>query len=157
LLPPHAPALRVVPPPHVEPPETPATLAPHTEPDVTHGATQGWSAGADRPDGTGLPGRDATPLESTRDRGLSPDETNVVADAFSALLAAEQGEPGARPVRFSMAPTEPIITDAFLDAVARRVVERLGPDVARALVADIVSDVAERLVKEEIERIRKKM
>jgi hypothetical protein len=50
-----------------------------------------------------------------------------------------------------------VITEAFLDEVVRRVLDRLGPDVARALVAEIVSEVSERLVKEEIERIRKKM
>ena len=168
------PPLRVVPPPTVEPPETPPTLAPGVAwvgSDPIHDTTQGQSADADRPDSVGLSGREATRPESPHYRGLTPesthhrgltpeqaaDATNAVADAFSALLAVEQGEPGARPVRFSVSPTEPIITNAFLDEVARRVLERLRPDVARALVAEIVSDVAERLVKEEIERIRKKM
>jgi hypothetical protein len=40
--------------------------------------------------------------------------------------------------------------------VTRRVIERLSPEAVRAVVADVVSEVAERLVKEEIERIRKK-
>jgi hypothetical protein len=38
--------------------------------------------------------------------------------------------------------------------VTRRVLARLAPDSARDVVADIVSDVAERLVREEIHRIR---
>jgi CheY-like chemotaxis protein len=145
------PPLRVVPPPTVEPPDSSPTLAPGVGSVPSHDTTQPLES----PHHRGL-----TP-ESPHHRGLTPeqtaDATSAVADAFSALLAVEQGEPGARPVRFSVSPTEPIITNAFLDEVARRVLERLGPDVARALVAEIVSDVAERLVKEEIERIRKKM
>ena len=80
----------------------------------------------------------------------------IVADAFTALLAVEQGEPGAAPVRLTAAPAEPVITDAFLDEVVRRVVERLSPGAARDVMTDIVSEVAERLVREEIERIRQR-
>ena len=49
---------------------------------------------------------------------------------------------------------EPAVTDALVDEVTRRVLERLGPDAVRAVVADIVADVAERLVRQEIARIR---
>jgi CheY-like chemotaxis protein len=79
---------------------------------------------------------------------------NLVADAFAALLAVEQGEPGATPVRLATGTTEPVITDALVDELARRVIERLAPDTARDLVARVVSEVAERLVREEIQRIR---
>ena len=68
----------------------------------------------------------------------------------------EQGEPGAAPVRLTSAPAEPVITEAFLDEVVRRVVERLSPGAARDVITEIVSKVAERLVREEIERIRKR-
>lgn len=44
--------------------------------------------------------------------------------------------------------------DAALDDLTRRVVARLAPDRVRAVVADVVSEVAERLVREEIHRIR---
>ena len=78
---------------------------------------------------------------------------------FSALLALEDGEPGAKPVRLTTASREPQpppqIPDAVIEDIVRRVVVRLGPDAVRAVVADVVSDVAERLVKEEIDRIRK--
>ena len=80
----------------------------------------------------------------------------IVADAFTALLAVERGEPGAAPVRLTAEPAEPVITDAFLDEVVRRVIERLSPGAARDAITDIVSEVAERLVREEIERIRKR-
>jgi hypothetical protein len=70
------------------------------------------------------------------------------------MLAAEQGEPGAQPLRLSLGPQEPAVTDAMIDEVTRRVLERLAPDAARAVVTDVVSQVAERLVREEIARIR---
>jgi len=76
-----------------------------------------------------------------------------VADAFSALLAVEQGEPGAVPVRLT-ASAAPQITDELVERVASRVVERLGHGALREVVSDVVSAVAERLVREEIERIR---
>jgi CheY-like chemotaxis protein len=78
----------------------------------------------------------------------------VIADAFMALLALEQGEPGARPVRLTTRPDEVVVTDAMVDEVVRRVLERLAPDAARAVVVEVVSEVAERLVREEIARIR---
>ena len=85
--------------------------------------------------------------------------SGLIAEAFAALLALEDGEPGARAVRLTFAEkpsaaVEPAITDALIEDVVRRVIERLAPDVVRSVVADIVSETAERLVKEEIERIR---
>lgn len=96
-----------------------------------------------------------TPAARSEHRPPGPPSEHIVADAFTALLAVERGEPGAAPVRLTSAPAEPVITDAFLDEVVRRVIERLSPAVARDVIADIVSEVAERLVREEIERIRK--
>jgi hypothetical protein len=52
-------------------------------------------------------------------------EPSLVAEAFAALLALEEGEPGAKPVRLVMDTADPRLTDAFLDEVARRVAERL--------------------------------
>ena len=82
------------------------------------------------------------------------DGGNVILDAFNALLAMEQGE--ARPsVRSHSAPAGPaVITDELVDEITRRVVERLAPGTARELVKQIVGDVAERLVREEITRIK---
>jgi hypothetical protein len=82
--------------------------------------------------------------------------SSLVADAFAKLLALEEGEPGAQPVRLVTSDPEPRVTDALVEELTRRVIERLSPDAVRAVVADVVSEVAERLVKEEIERIRKK-
>ena len=50
----------------------------------------------------------------------------------------------------------PVVTDALVDEVTRRVVERLGTGAVRDLVADVVAEVSERLIREEITRIRRK-
>ena len=64
-------------------------------------------------------------------------------DAFAALLAAEQAPASAR-VDAEAIPAE------VIDEIARRVIARMGDDSMRAAVLD----VAERLVREEIARIK---
>ena len=65
------------------------------------------------------------------------------------MLAVEQGELPASALE------PPATADAELvDRVARRVVERLGDSAVRQLAAEIVSRTAERLVREEIDRIK---
>lgn len=73
-----------------------------------------------------------------------------LADRFATLLAVEQGElpPSA------LAPPPGSGDDELVDRIARRVVEQLGDRAVRDLAADIVSRTAERLVREEIERIK---
>ena len=74
-----------------------------------------------------------------------------LADAFAALLAAEQGRPApaADGDSASALATERIVAD-----VARRVLDQMSDRVVHDTVADIVSRVAERLVREEISRIK---
>jgi CheY-like chemotaxis protein len=75
-----------------------------------------------------------------------------LADAFAALLDAEQGEPtpAERPAWPSAARSGPAPTDDLVEQVSRRVLERLTDRVVREAVAEI----AERLVREEIARIK---
>ena len=83
---------------------------------------------------------------------------SIIADAFSALLAAEQGEPGAAFPRLPGNGSTPVVTDSMIDDVARRVIQRLAlgsSDQMQAMVREVVSSVAERLVREEIDRIRR--
>jgi CheY-like chemotaxis protein len=86
-----------------------------------------------------------------------------VADAFAAILSAEQNGAGARPAWPLPQPVEPpqppaspepVITDEVIDRIARRVIEQLSDRVIRETVANIASETAERLVREEIERIK---
>jgi CheY-like chemotaxis protein len=78
---------------------------------------------------------------------------DLLADAFNALLAVEQGEPGAQPPRLATA-ADPAVTDALVEQVTGRVLARLAPDALTPIVREIVSEVSERLVREEIARIR---
>ena len=126
--------------PPVEPAETPPTMAPGAPPpDVASGFSR-KDQGSSRKD------------ESSSRR----ENRTVIADAFSALIALEQGEPGAKPVRLTTESAQAVISDALVDEVARRVLERLAPDAAREVVVQVVSEIAERLVREEIARIRSK-
>ena len=80
---------------------------------------------------------------------------NVIADVFSALFAVEQGDPDAAPLRLAPpSPPPPAITDELVEEITRRVLQRLAPNAARDVVAQIVSEVAERLIREEISRIK---
>jgi CheY-like chemotaxis protein len=105
------------------------------------------------------PNRHATPKPAL-DAPKAPDEPDApaaprssvpgLADAFATLLAVEQGElpPSA------LLPSARGGDDELVDRIARRVVEQLGDRAVRDLAADIVSRTAERLVREEIERIK---
>jgi CheY-like chemotaxis protein len=126
--------LNIVAPPPVEPPDVTPTRAPPVADSIPAvGATRASPLPADQP------------------------ARSLVADAFAALLAVEQGEPGATAVRLMTGPSEPVITDALVDEVTTRVIARLAPELVRQVVAEVVSEVAERLVREEIDRIRNKM
>ncbi len=69
-----------------------------------------------------------------------------LAEAFAALLAAEQGQPLAAA---AIRPTD--LPESTIDDIVRRVVERLSGESVRG----IVLEVAERLVREEIAKIRR--
>jgi hypothetical protein len=70
-----------------------------------------------------------------------------MASAFSALLAAEQAQPRqtARP-----AAQAPVVSEAAVEDVVRRVLARMTHDA----VQRIVLETAERLIKEELDKIR---
>jgi CheY-like chemotaxis protein len=80
----------------------------------------------------------------------------VIAQAFSALFAAERGEAEAGPSSYYQPPAPPpqVSTDELVERVAHLVIERLSDRVVRDTVADIVSRVAERLVRDEIDRVK---
>lgn len=80
---------------------------------------------------------------------------SAIADAFEALLAIEEEQRKFADAAEQAASHAPVLTDAVLDDIAERVVERLSPEVHNELVTRIVSEVAERLVRQEIDRIRR--
>jgi hypothetical protein len=68
-----------------------------------------------------------------------------LAEAFAALLSAEQS----RAISPAVSRPAPVSDDA-IDDIVRRVISRMGEQAVR----DTVVDVAERLVREEIDRIK---
>jgi len=96
-----------------------------------------------------------TPAEPTRAAGPTRPAPSL-ADAFAALLADELSEPvAASPWGGGEAGAPRAgLTDEDLDSLARRVAEHLSERVVREVVSDRVLEVAERLVREEIERIK---
>ncbi len=85
-----------------------------------------------------------------RDSAVSTTSPSGLAQTFATLLAVEQGE---LPPSALAAPSA-VNEDELVDRIARRVVEQMGDRAVRDLAADIVSRTAERLVREEIDRIK---
>ncbi|MDQ3171330.1 MAG: hypothetical protein M3Q55_14440, partial [Acidobacteriota bacterium] len=80
-----------------------------------------------------------------------------LADAFSSLLAAEEGRPYQAPPRdeslhaaiAASLPAGTRMTDAAMDQIVDRVLVRLGANVRGTVI-----DLAERLVRAEIDRLK---
>jgi len=78
-----------------------------------------------------------------------------LAEAFTALLAAERSGNGTGALRPALVPSaRPIAVDDIVEQVTRRVIEQMTDSVVRETVSNIVSATTERLVREEIERIK---
>jgi CheY-like chemotaxis protein len=80
---------------------------------------------------------------------FGPARQTDLANAFAALLAAEQGQPVADPV-FGLAPA-PRLGEDEIEQIVQRVIARLTDETVQRTVID----TAERLVREEIERIKR--
>jgi hypothetical protein len=102
------------------------------------------------------PGAERSPA-SAAPAASSPSAVSLV-DAFAALLAVEEGrEPEvALPAQPEAAAGQPsaVDLDALADAVARRALDKLTDARIREIVSERVVEIAERLVREEIERIK---
>ena len=87
---------------------------------------------------------------------IPPPVLPPLADAFAALLAAEQSAPApiAAPAWPGAAAAPVSVSEDVIEQVTRRVLDQLTDRVVRETVAEKVSAVAERLVREEIARIK---
>ena len=96
------------------------------------------------------PAPEIAPPPPASSRPLPP-----LADAFAALLAAEQSSPvpSGAPA-WPAGPAPAAITPDLVEQVTCSVLEQLSDRVVRETVRDVVTEVAERLVREEIERIK---
>jgi CheY-like chemotaxis protein len=78
-----------------------------------------------------------------------------LSEAFAAILAAERRESSsAEPVAWPPSASSRPLGEEAIDEIVQRVVARLAEQPLRGAVADTVSQIAERLVREEIERIK---
>jgi CheY-like chemotaxis protein len=110
----------------------------------------GGTAESEHSDGSGSEHRADEVTQPTETR--APEQATgrpSLADTFSAILAAERGEAPAPALA-----SPPELSDALVDAVAERVARRLTDAVLREVVSKHVLDVAERLVTDEIEKIK---
>jgi CheY-like chemotaxis protein len=102
------------------------------------------------------PAAPAPPAVSVAQTLPAPAAFPPLADAFTALLEAEQKSPAALAAPAWPAAAPPaIVPSDLVDQVTRRVLEQMSDRTVRETVADMVAQVAERLVREEIERIKK--
>ncbi|MDP3718200.1 MAG: response regulator [Acidobacteriota bacterium] len=97
---------------------------------------------------------------------LAPVPPGSVADDFAALLAFETGDGPALAAPVTVQAAAPEVTEDMLDQIAQRVVERLnaasfGAELRAAIAASVretvrsvVSETSERLVRDEIARVR---
>jgi hypothetical protein len=107
--------------------------------------------------------RASAPVATAPPAGMVPPATAAtpgatipsLSDAFAALLAAEQTQMVAGPREAAVPPPvtvapAPVITDDVIETIVERVIQRLGTIDVR----DTVLQAAERLVRDEIDRIK---
>ena len=75
----------------------------------------------------------------------------ALAEAFAALLAAEQDTSAPAAALWQ---TPPTVSDEVVERVVERVLQRLSDQVVRETVTELVSTLAERLIRDEIERLK---
>jgi len=88
-----------------------------------------------------------SPVKAPEDKAADRPSTSAptLAEAFAALLAAEQGK---------VAPPPPVNEEALREDVIEEVTRRVIGRMTDAAVREVALEVAERVVREEIERIK---
>jgi hypothetical protein len=124
--------------------QLPSFLAPHDDVGRPPAPPPPMRAGAAQSAGSG---NKPSPLPETQ-------AMPALAEAFAALLAAEQ--PGGEPVNTAAwaRPPSPAVMDELVERVTQRVLERLSDRAVREATTAAVSSVAERLVGDEIDRFK---
>jgi len=152
---PTRPATPAAPPPHAAAPRAFQTAPPAAAPMPPASAAPA-PVPAQPPPAALVPPASPTPPAArvqTAPPAPVPLQIPSLVDAFTALLSAEQKTaltPSAAPTPASApAPPAPVVTDEMIEAIAAKVLARLG-DASRPAILE----VAERLVREEIERLK---
>ena len=133
------------------PPAPPVRQAPATPPAPAAPAAPPVKETVQSPPPAHAPGR-AEPAPAPAPISVP---TPSLADAFTALLAAEQRIPGwSGTTQPRSQAGAPVIPDGLVEELTRRVLDGATDQAVRDVVTDTVSQVAERLVRDEIERIK---
>jgi CheY-like chemotaxis protein len=92
-----------------------------------------------------------------RDKVAMPPAASATSllDAFSALLAAERTATSPQAARLPPAPAPATPSGEVADRAVRQLLGELPEGALRRIVEDVVSATAERLIREEIERIKR--
>ena len=130
--------------------QNPAPAAPSAEPGMGADASPRPAVAAASDDGAA--DRSTRGAETGEPPPAEPVPIPALADAFAALLAAEQTEP--LPPSVPAWPASGPPSDVIAEQVLRRVLDQMSDKVVRETVASLVSEIAERLVREEIEKIK---
>jgi len=110
-------------------------------------------AGQSEPDANRAGSRMSEPVDPSPASPAPP----ALADAFAAFLAAEdqtQARQATPLPQSGVSSPAPAIGEDVIEQIAQRVLARLSDRFVRETVADVVSSIAERLIREEIERIK---
>jgi hypothetical protein len=140
------------PPPPPPSPEREPEPEPDSEPEDP---PDGWADAEEPKTATAFVPEPPSPSPSSLLATLPP-----MADAFAAILAAEQHEPMPALWPGWPAPPQPVSngggapSEDTIEEITRRVLDRLSDRVVRETAEDVISSIAERLVREEIERIK---
>jgi CheY-like chemotaxis protein len=110
-------------------------------------STAGPGAMLDRPASPAAEHVDDVPAASIGNR---PAALPALADAFAALLAADQE----KNAQSRAAAARAVVNDDIVEEVTRRVLAQFSDGVVRETVANLVAEIAERLIREEIQRIK---
>jgi hypothetical protein len=102
------------------------------------------------------PATNSTEPPAAADPTSRPILAKTTVDALPPLLALEQGEPGGLSPRLTAGEACVAANDDLIDRIVTRVIERLAPDVVHDVVVGMTSEMAERLMREEFERARKR-
>ena len=133
----HAPPAPIVEPPYVPIPAPAASPAPVAEPPSSVAEVPAPAAQ------TPVAQPEAVAAAPAAQPPVPIQQIPTLADAFAVLLAAEKGE---------VVPSWP--ADDIVEQITKRILAQLSERIIRETVADVVNAVAERMIREEIERIK---
>jgi len=98
------------------------------------------------------PAVERPPVEPKARPAAGEDPEPSLADAFAAMLAAEEGAVARRPLRVRLRAGDEIL----IERTVERIMERVNTSALRDAVAGVVADLAREVLREEVEQARRR-